>query len=294
MIETAQAELIQHLRSLQHPLPLALASDTGKVLTDFWWDNFDIKKDNVQGSLHTTHGVAYQQESVNCIKVNTETVIPKSKCRSVISQPHQLPFRNVDPRKEPASFEQLDGMDIEKLLPEKIVLPWRIMRRVFNSSPQSIPRFVGWVIQAFGGLHSKMTMITFLPPILHPITQYNTVIECIKQSQKLASASNMKFTHIAVDGGAAMKFFHVVWNNPDKFNVLIHLGDFHAMMEFFSTIGKFVAGSGFEEVVYQAELCTSGGIKGVLSGKHYNRSWMVHESFLKQLTGFSVKYFFQK
>ena len=73
----------------------------------------------------------------------------------------------------------------------------------------------------------------------------------------------MKFTHVSADRGAAMKFFHFVWNNPDEFNnVLIHLGDFHAMMEFFSTIGKFVAGSGFEEVVYQAGLCTSGGIKG--------------------------------
>ena len=81
-----------------------------------------------------------------------------------------------------------------------------------------------------------------------------------------------------------MKFFHVVWNNPYKFNnVLIHLGDFHAMMEFFSTIEKFVAGSGMEEVVYQAGLFTSGGIKGVLSGKHYNRSWMVHESFAEAI-----------
>ena len=76
LIETAQAELIQHLKSLQHRLPLVLASDTGKVLTYFWWDNFDIKKDNALGSLHTAHGVAYQKESVNCIKVNTETIIP--------------------------------------------------------------------------------------------------------------------------------------------------------------------------------------------------------------------------
>ena len=154
----------------------------------------------------------------------------------------------------------------------------------FISSPQSIPHYVGWVIQAFGRLHSKMTMITFLPPILHPITQYSTVIECIKQSQKLASASNMKLTHITVDGGAAMKFFHVVWNNSDEFNnALIHLGDFHTMMEFFSTIRKFVAGSGFEEMVYQAGLGTSGGIKGVLSDKHYNRRWMVYKSFAEAI-----------
>ena len=87
-----------------------------------------------------------------------------------------------------------------------------------------------------------------------------------------------------------MKFFHVVWNNPDEFNnVLINLGDFHAMMEFFSTTGKFVAGSGFEEVVYQAGL--SGGIKGVLSGKHYNRSWMVHKSFAEVIDRFFCEAF---
>ena len=183
-------------------------------------------------------------------------------------------------------------MNIEKLLPEKIVLLWKIMRRVFNSSSRSLPRFVGWVIQAFGRLHSKMIMITLLPQILNPITQYSTVIECIKQSQKLASASDIKFTHVTVDGGAAMKFFHVVWYNPHEFNnVLIHLGDFHAMMQFFSNIGTFVSGSGFKEVVYQAGLCTSSGIKGVLSGKHYNRSWMEHKSFAEAIDRLSCEAF---
>ena len=52
---------------------------------------------------------------------------------------------------------------------------------------------------------------------------------------------------------------------------------------FHSTTGRFLGGSGFEEVVYQAGLCTSGGIKGVLSGKHYDRSWMVHESFAEAI-----------
>ena len=88
----------------------------------------------------------------------------------------------------------------------------------------------------------------------------------------------MTYAHITVDAGAAAKFYHILWNNPKEFDkVLIHLGDFHGMMEFFSVIGKIVQGSGFEEVVYQTGLCTSGGIKGVLSGKHYNRSWRIHE-----------------
>ena len=38
-------------------------------------------------------------------------------------------------------------------------------------------------------------------------------------------------------------------------------------MAFFGAIGKFVKGSEFEEMIYQADLCPSGSIGGVLSGK---------------------------
>ena len=78
----------------------------------------------------------------------------------------------------------------------------------------------------------------------------------------------MTYTHISVGGGASQKFYHVIWNSPIEVgDVIIQMGDFRAMMEFFGTIGKLVSGSGFEEVVYQAELCTSGGIKGAPSSK---------------------------
>ena len=114
--------------------------------------------------------------------------------------------------------------------------------------------------------------------------QFSTVIECIYQSQKLAESCNMKYVHVTADCGAACKFYQVTWNNVEKFkNVIIHLGDFHAMQELFGIIGKIVTGSGFEDVLYQAELCSLGGIKGVLSGKHYNRAWKVHEWFSESL-----------
>ena len=78
--------------------------------------------------------------------------------------------------------------------------------------------------------------------------------------------------------GAACKSFQVIWNNLEEFaNVLIHLGYFHGMTEYFGIIGEIMLCSGFEDIIYQADLCTSGDIKGVLSGKHYNHAWVIHE-----------------
>ena len=63
----------------------------------------------------------------------------------------------------------------------------------------------------------------------------------------------------------------------------MHLGDFHAMMTFFGVIGAYVAGSGFKEILFQAGLCCSGSIKGLISVKRYNRCWLLHESFSEAL-----------
>ena len=50
----------------------------------------------------------------------------------------------------------------------------------------------------------------------------------------------MKYTHIVLDCGAAIKAYHVLWNNPDRFkNIVIHLGDFHTMQAFFGVIGLY-------------------------------------------------------
>ena len=44
-----------------------------------------------------------------------------------------------------------------------------------------------------------------------------------------------------------------------------------------------MAGSGFEDAIFQAEVCSSGSLNGVLSGPHYNRCWTVHSAFAEAL-----------
>jgi len=44
-----------------------------------------------------------------------------------------------------------------------------------------------------------------------------------------------------------------------------------------------VNGSGFEDLVYQSGICTSGSLQAVLSGSHYNRSWSIHLTIAEAL-----------
>ena len=284
-IVTAQAELVQKMRSLQYPLPLIPKNPQSKVSTILWWDNFDCNKETKEGSIHTCHGIAFQEESEQTQHRDETMEVVRSKQRTVTVLPHVLPRRKILPHKEPNLFPGNPTFTCDTTFANDVLFSWKLLRHIYGAADQqTVLRFIGWVMLMFSKLNSTRTKITFLHPIRNPITDYSTVLECIYQSQKLSFASNMKYTHITVDAGAAAKFYHVVWNNSTEFkNVLIHLGDFHTMMQFFCIIGKIITGSGFEETVYQGGLCTSGGIKGVLSGKHYNRSWTVHECFANAL-----------
>ena len=52
---------------------------------------------------------------------------------------------------------------------------------------------------------SDSTVMTYIPPIERPITDYGTILEIFRTSRKLTKQSNMQYTHITFDLGAAIK-----------------------------------------------------------------------------------------
>ena len=71
----------------------------------------------------------------------------------------------------------------------------------------------------------------------------------------------MKYTHITVNVGAAEKYYKAICINPDDFkDFILYLRDFHDFMHFLSN-------SRFEEILYQARMCSVGAIRPVLSSK---------------------------
>ena len=114
--------------------------------------------------------------------------------------------------------------------------------------------FVGWVIQLFI-IETFQTVLTFLSPISCPITKFSTVCETKHRSIHLSKISNMKYTHITVNVGAAEKCYKAICINPDEFkDVILYLGDFHDFMHFLVT-GKFLSNSRFEEILYHTRMC---------------------------------------
>ena len=78
----------------------------------------------------------------------------------------------------------------------------------------------------------------------------------------------MKYTHITVNVGAAEKYYKAICINPDEFkDAILYLGDFHDFMHFLSNCEQFLSNSRFEEILYQARMCSVGGIRPVLSRK---------------------------
>lgn len=95
-IETAQAEVVQQMARMNFPLPLLPKNGNEKATTKLSWDNFDCKKENLAGSIHTTHGLAFQEHSQGTKEEQQKIyVTPSNTTVQVIK--NQIPVLKINP-----------------------------------------------------------------------------------------------------------------------------------------------------------------------------------------------------
>ena len=138
------------------------------------------------------------------------------------------------------------------------------------------------------------SVIGYMAPILFSITEYSTVQQCLITSMEASAKLNQKYTFVTMDLAAAKIAFDIKWSSPQRFqNVFIHLGPFHIMCSYMGCVGKMMIGSGWEELILDADICSSGSLSKVISGKHYNRALRVHVTMLDALERLLLKVFLQ-
>lgn len=127
----------------------------------------------------------------------------------------------------------------------------------------------------------QQSVVGYMQPIPHPITDSATVQHCIKISMDASQKLQQRYTFITMDLAAAKLAYDIKWHSPLQYaDVYINLGAFHIMCSYMGALGKMMCGSGLEEIIIEAGVCASGSIDRVMSGKHYNRAMRVHQLML--------------
>ena len=82
--------------------PSFKARSTRKTCSNlFWWDNFDCKKENLKGSIHTTHSIAFQEKLEHSTSVRSVNSITPSGKRYLKVKTHNLPLVKINLKNPP-------------------------------------------------------------------------------------------------------------------------------------------------------------------------------------------------
>ena len=251
----------------------------GNVVFHSEWDNFNQFLTSVHGSpaFNAAAGIMLQEsDQVEGGGPSNLPTIPRTKQRSQIQNaPVPLPSCITRQKKGPSLEVKTVHHPQENTAAlgdaMNVYLIWAFCRKAC-SYKQQVPALGGF-ISATGQAPNKLTTIDFYPSITEPITEYKVVKELLHKCEQATREVGQKYTITTFDLGVIMKAMPIVWDNPSRYkNHIILIGTFHAIMNYLNMLGHKMAGSGYSEVIIEANLTTSGCLRSVLNGRNYNKS----------------------
>ena len=131
-----------------------------------------------------------------------------------------------------------------------------------------------------------LKQIAFLPVLPYPITQYDVVYTAMKNLQGILTNLDQDELPVTCDEGVFRIAREIQLIRPDEFNnIVICLGSFHMTKIALGCVGKYLKGSGAENILIESGIFGVNVIDSVLSGKNYVRSLkglqLLKESFTR-------------
>lgn len=143
-----------------------------------------------------------------------------------------------------------------------------------SSKGKQVVPGLGGFISCNGQTPTKISTIDYYTPINQPITEYAVVQDLLRRSEEATLEVGQKYTINTFDLGVCMKALPLIWKFPEQYkNHIVLPGQFHTVMNYIGMVtGHKCRGSGYSELLLEAQLVTSGCLKGTLSGKGYAKA----------------------
>ena len=128
--------------------------------------------------------------------------------------------------------------------------------------------------------------IAFLPVLPYPITQFDVVYTAMKNLQRILTYLDQHELPVTCDEGVFRIAREIQLIRPEEFNdIVLCLGSFHMTKIALGCLGKYLKGSGAENILIESGIFGVNVIDSVLSGKNYVRSLkglqLLKESFAR-------------
>lgn len=287
-----------------------IVTGEGNALFHCEWDNLNKILTNVHGSniVNSAAGIMIQEinpEYQQAEERRMPTYIKSGERSLKADPPRPLPeiaiYKRAGPKFPPdATFTH--PIQNEQVYDSKMqeYYAWLICRMVGSGGKQPVPALGGF-ISATGDVPKRKSIIDYFTPIHQPITEYSTVQELLKRTEEATvevagGEGGQKYVINTFDLGVCMKALPLVWQWPDKYKKHIILpGQFHTAMNYMGMItGHKCRGSGYAEILLEAQLVTSGCLKSVLSGKAYSKALFCLKTVCEAMERLMMEQFIQE
>ena len=259
-----------------------IVTGEGNLVFHCEWDNLNKTTTNVIGNniVNSAGGIMVQEVKPGTQIENVRMLpdLDRSQQLSLkVDTPETLPplhFTRIGPTFPDGSiFTPPTENDTVFSAKMEEYYVWLFCRYIGSSGMQPVPGLGGF-ISATGTPPPRKSTVDYFIPIHQPITDNAVVRELLKRSEVATAQVGQKWVLNTFDLGVCMKALPIIWRWPDEFtNHVIMIGPFHTSMNFIGMLtGHKMKGSGYTEILFEAQLVTSGSLKGVLSGKAYAKS----------------------
>ena len=276
-----QAEAVNEVSTL---LTLHIITGDDNVVIHSEWDNLNKITTSIHGKniVNSAGGIILQEckPGSSTDKTRTLPLFDHTKRRSlkVASQETLPPFHlhdRVGPRfPAGASFNPPLVLETEYAAALHKYYIWLFCRGIGNRLRyQTFPPLGGFT-SATGASPLQKTTIDYFTPIDQPITEYAVVQELLKRSEDATAEVGQEYTLNTFDLGVCMKALPLLWKYPERYkHHVITPGPFHTGMNFIGMLTYHKCqGSGYQDILLESGLVTSGSLCSVLKGKAYNKA----------------------
>ena len=283
-LETALAKAIDEVSTKL--TPQIVPGDRNEVF-HMEWDNLNVLTTTIHGSnvVNSTGGIMIQETKP---AADVDNVIPKrclplykrNNTRSLkLEESHNLSpvhiYNRIGPNfaKDDSFIPPTENDEVLTQCMTKYHI-WLLARVVGSSgTKQLVPGFGGFV-SATGTRPCRKSTIDYFNPINQPFTEYAVIEELLKQSEEATREVGQEYVLNTFDMGGCMKALPYVWRFPLRYQKhVITPGPFHTGMNYIGMITAHKCnGSGYSEILIEAQLVSNGCLNSVLKGKAYSKA----------------------